>query len=83
MISRESVYASAEKRDDNARCLLANEAGVPCLVAISAKIENCDGALPRGRRALARFSRLDAMRLPGPDSCLFLSRDLLSSEPLL
>ena len=40
VISLESVYASAEKRDDNARCLLANEAGVACLVAISAKIEN-------------------------------------------
>ena len=40
VIWRENVYASAEKRDDNARCLLANEAGMACLVAISAKIEN-------------------------------------------
>ncbi len=39
VISRKSVYASAEKRDDNARCLLANEAGVACLLAISEKIK--------------------------------------------
>ena len=61
------------KRDDNARCLLANEAGVACLAAISAKIEN--GALQRGRRALARFSRLTRFVV----RCAFLAGQLLVS----